>query len=201
MPPTCGRRPHGGGRAGGAGAAGTAGHAGGAGGAAYAGGRAGGDLRGSAARSGAGLPRVETLVATPRQRLDAAGMRLGSGLGLAVARSTATSTGWRGGCSRRCCGLVARQRDQLTAREERLGPRDAAAAGAAGRAAGGLAARLAPALARLLGDAAGRKGGRAARAFPAGDRLEAAPVQRFRRLPTGWRRWTGRGRRWAMPRP
>jgi hypothetical protein len=103
------------------------------------------------------LPRVETLVATPRQRLDAAGMRLGSGLGLAVARKHRDFDRVAGRLQPQALrGLVARQRDQLTAREERLGRAILLRLERRGERLEGLAARLAPALARLLAEA-GRK--------------------------------------------
>ncbi len=62
------------------------------------------DRRGQRLRDlGRALPRPEALVATPRQRLDTAAMRLSSGLGWRSPASTAISTGWRGGCSRSPC--------------------------------------------------------------------------------------------------
>jgi exodeoxyribonuclease VII large subunit len=105
------------------------------------------------------LPRVETLVATPRQRLDAAGMRLGAALGLAVAKKHSAFDRVAGRLQPAALrGLVARQRDQLTARGERLGRAVALRAERRAERLEALAGRLAPALARLLGDA-GRKVG------------------------------------------
>ncbi len=129
------------------------------------------------------LPRVETLVATPRQRLDAAGMRLGSALGLAVAKKHSVFDRVAGRLQPAALrGLLARQRDQLTARDERLGRAIHLRLERRAERLEALAGRLAPALARLLGDA-GRKvaDGRRDLARLA-ERLDAAPVQRLARL-------------------
>jgi len=129
------------------------------------------------------LPRVETLVATPRQRLDAAGLRLGSGLGLAVARKHRDFDRLAGRLQPQAlrAGLL-RQRDLLTAREDRLIRAVRQRIERRTERLADLAARLSPALARLLGDA-GRKvsDGRRDLARLA-DRLEAAPRQRLARL-------------------
>jgi exodeoxyribonuclease VII large subunit len=129
------------------------------------------------------LPRLETLLATPRQRLDASGMRLGSALGLAVTKKHREFDRVAGRLQPQALrGLVARHRDQLAAREDRLirailirleRRRDRLE---------GLAARLAPALARMLGDADRKvaEGRRELARLAA--RLDAAPAQRFRRL-------------------
>ncbi|MFN3577811.1 MAG: exodeoxyribonuclease VII large subunit [Tabrizicola sp.] len=132
---------------------------------------------------GRALPRVEALVASPRQRLDAAAMRLGSGLGLAVSRKHREFDRVAGrlqpGALR--AGL-ARQRDLLTAREERL---DRACRQRLERRAerlADLASRLAPALARMLGEAERRSTEGRARLSVLSSRLEAAPAAGLARL-------------------
>jgi exodeoxyribonuclease VII large subunit len=129
------------------------------------------------------LPRVETLVATPRQRLDAAGMRLGSGLGLAVAKKHRDFDRVAGrlqpGALR--AGL-ARQGDLLGAKGERLGRAILRRLEQRGEKLESLAARLAPALARMLGDAGRRTAEGRGRLAALADRLEAAPAARFARL-------------------
>ena len=129
------------------------------------------------------LPRVETLVATPRQRLDAGAMRLGSALGLAVAKKHREFDRAAGRLQPQALrGLVARQGDQLAARGERLGRAILLRLERRGERLEALAARLAPALARLLGEA-GRKVSDGRRELSRLEgRLEAASEQRFRRL-------------------
>jgi exodeoxyribonuclease VII large subunit len=129
------------------------------------------------------LPRLEALLATPRQRLDASGMRLGSALGLAVTKKHREFDRVAGRLQPQALrGLVARQRDQLAAREDRLIRAILTRMERRRDRLEGLAARLAPALARMLGDA-GRKVAEGRRELARlGDRLDSAPVQRFRRL-------------------
>ena len=129
------------------------------------------------------LPRVEALVATPRQRLDAGAMRLGSALGLAVARKHRDFDRVAGRLQPQALrGLVARQRDLLGARQDRLVRAILVRLERRGERLEALAARLAPALARLMGEA-GRKvtDGRRDLARMS-ERLDAALDQRFRRL-------------------
>ncbi len=132
---------------------------------------------------GRALPRLETLLATPRQRLDAGTARLGAALGLAVARK-------RGGFDRVAGrvqpallrGALARQRDLLQGRQDRLTRAMALRAERRRERLEPLAARLAPALARLLGDAARRTGDGQVRLQALGARLDAAPGARLARL-------------------
>jgi exodeoxyribonuclease VII large subunit len=132
---------------------------------------------------GRALPRVETLVATPRQRLDAAGMRLGSGLGLAVAKKHREFDRLAGRLQPAALrGLVARQMDLLSAREERLGRAILLRLERRGERLADLAARLAPALARMMGDAGRRTAEGRLRLQGLADRLEAAPRLRLARL-------------------
>jgi exodeoxyribonuclease VII large subunit len=129
------------------------------------------------------LPRVETLLATPRQRLDASATRLSSALGMAVVRKHREFDRVAGRMQPMVlrAGLQ-RQRDLLTGREGRLAQAMLARMERRHDRLEGLAARLAPALARMLGDAARRTGEGRARLEGLAARLDAAPVQRFRRL-------------------
>ena len=103
---------------------------------------------------GRALPRLEGLVAGPRQRMDGVVLRLGGALGLAVSRKRGRFDGVAGRLRPEALGvLVARRRDRVEGHGRDL----------VGftqrrfeRAAAGLdkwASRLAPALARLIGDA------------------------------------------------
>jgi exodeoxyribonuclease VII large subunit len=129
------------------------------------------------------LPRVEVLVATPRQRLDTAAMRLGAALGLAVAQKHRAYDRLAGRMQPTTLrAALARRRDLLEARADRL---DQALLRRLERRAdrlADLAARLAPALARLRGDAARRVAEGRGRIAALSDRLEAAPRQRLARL-------------------
>jgi exodeoxyribonuclease VII large subunit len=129
------------------------------------------------------LPRVETLLATPRQRLDAASTRLSSALGLAVVKKHREFDRVAGRMQPALlrAGLQ-RQSDLLAGREARLVQAMLARMERRRDRLEGLAARLAPALARLLGDAARRTGEGRARLEVLAARLDAAPAQRFRRL-------------------
>lgn len=129
------------------------------------------------------LPRVETLVATPRQRLDGAGLRLASGLGLAVAKKHREFDRVAGRLqpSALRTGLM-RQRDLLAGRDERLVRAIRLRLERRSERLADLSARLAPALARMLGEA-GRKVADGRRdLIRLGDRLEAAPALRLARL-------------------
>ena len=141
-------------------------------------------LRGQRLRDlGRAMPRVETLVATPRQRLDAATLRLASGLGLAVAKK-------RGGFDRVAGrmqpallrGALARQGDLLSARADRLNRAIHLRLDRSAERQRLLAARLAPALARLLGDAARRTEEGRTRLEALAARLDAAPAKALARL-------------------
>jgi exodeoxyribonuclease VII large subunit len=129
------------------------------------------------------LPRVETLVATPRQRLDGAVTRLSSALGLAVARKR--------GMFDRVAGRMQpavlrsgleRQRDLLAAREERLARAVLQRLERRGERLADVAARLAPALTRMLGEAARRTAEGRVRLLALDERLQSAPKARFARL-------------------
>ncbi|MFP5480056.1 MAG: exodeoxyribonuclease VII large subunit, partial [Alphaproteobacteria bacterium] len=128
------------------------------------------------------LPRLEALLATPRQRLDSAALRLGSALGLAVTRKHRDFDRVAGRLQPQALrGLVARQRDQLAAKGERLGRAILIRQERRGERLEAFAARLAPALARMLAEA-GRKAAEGRRDLERlSERLEAAPVARFAR--------------------
>jgi exodeoxyribonuclease VII large subunit len=129
------------------------------------------------------LPRVETLVATPRQRLDGAAMRLGSGLGMAVTRKHRDFDRVAGRLQPQALRAgLARQRDLMAAREERLRRAVLLRLERRGERLSDLAARLSPALQRMLGEA-GRKVGDGQRELQRlAERLEAAPRVRLSRL-------------------
>jgi exodeoxyribonuclease VII large subunit len=132
---------------------------------------------------GRALPRVETLVATPRQRLDSAGLRLGAGLGLAVAKKHRDFDRVAGRLQPQALrGLLARQGDVLAARAERLARAMGLRLERRGERLADLGARLAPALARMLGEAARKTGDGRRDLLRLSERLEAAPRQRLARL-------------------
>jgi exodeoxyribonuclease VII large subunit len=129
------------------------------------------------------LPRVEVLVAGPRQRLDAGALRLGAALGQAVARRQRDFD--RLGARLQPLVLragLARQRDLLGARGGQLSRAFTRRSERWADRLEGLAARLAPALGRLMTEAARRvdTGRRDLARLDA--RLQAAPGDRFRRL-------------------
>lgn len=141
-------------------------------------------LRGQRLRDMArALPRLDALLATPAQRLDAAGQRLSGALGLSVARRRTAFERSSGRMRpealsalllRRYEGLNAaglRLDAGMTRRRERAADRAAA-----------LGARLAPALARMIADAARTtaEGQRRLQALAA--RLDAAPGMRLSAL-------------------
>ncbi|WP_333814632.1 exodeoxyribonuclease VII large subunit [Tabrizicola sp.] len=129
------------------------------------------------------LPRVETLVATPRQRLDAGALRLSAGLGLAVAKKHREFDRLAGRLQPQALRAgLARQADLLTSRTERLGRAVLQRLERRGERLEALAARLAPALVRMLGDAARRTAEGRGRLATLSDRLEAAPRARLARL-------------------
>ncbi|MBD3765853.1 MAG: exodeoxyribonuclease VII large subunit, partial [Rhodobacterales bacterium] len=130
---------------------------------------------------GRALPRLETLLDTPRQRLDRAGDRLAAALGLATARGAARLAAGAArlrpdllvqALARRAERLAERQRLLDAALDRRLDRRAEAAAG--------LAARLAPALARSLAEAARSTARGRADLAAQGARLDAAMAARLR---------------------
>jgi len=129
------------------------------------------------------LPRVETLVATPRQRLDAASMRLSAALGLAVAKKRGVFDRLGGRMQPAVLrAAVVRQRDILGAQGDRLQRAVHLRLDRLAERQLGLAARLAPALARMLAEA-GRKTGDGRRDLDRlAARLDAAAMSRLQRL-------------------
>jgi exodeoxyribonuclease VII large subunit len=132
---------------------------------------------------GRALPRLDTLLAGPRQRMDGTAARLAAALGLAVARK-------RGGFDRVAGlmrpevlrALLARRRDGIALWDQRLGSSVARRLERSRDRAEALAARLAPALARLQGDAARRVAEGRGTLAVLSRRLDAAPMVRFQRL-------------------
>jgi exodeoxyribonuclease VII large subunit len=129
------------------------------------------------------LPRLEALLASPRQRFDGSVQRLGGALGMAAARKRA---GFGAVASRlrseALLGLVARRREQSQALMRAL---DAARARRVERAtdrAAALAARLAPALARLILQGARKTDEGRVQLLALDARLQAAPAARLTAL-------------------
>jgi exodeoxyribonuclease VII large subunit len=129
------------------------------------------------------LPRVETLVASPRQRLDGAVMRLSAALGLAVAKKRGVFDRLAGRMQPMVLrAALVRQRDLLTGREERLARAMQRRLERLADALRPLSARLAPALGRMLGDASRKLAEGRARLAELDRRLEAAPALRLQLL-------------------
>lgn len=129
------------------------------------------------------LPRIETLVATPRQRLDAATMRLSAGLGLAVAKKHRDFDRIAGRMQPAVLrAALVRQRDLLTGREVRLARAIQLRLERRAERLADLGARLSPALARMLTDAARRTGEGRSRLTGLVARLDAAPAHRLSQL-------------------
>ncbi|WP_103334072.1 exodeoxyribonuclease VII large subunit [Pseudotabrizicola formosa] len=126
------------------------------------------------------LPRLETLLATPAQRLDAATGRLAGGLSLAVSRKRAVFARQAGRLSSTTLvGLVVRRREALARRAEALEARLARRRDLWHGQFDKWASRLAPSLARLITQAGGKITGQRAVLQGVSARLEAAPVQRL----------------------
>ena len=138
-------------------------------------------LRGQRLRDlGRALPRLDGLLASPRQRLDGGVQRLAAALGLAVARKRARFEA-QGGRHRpeALLAVFARRGDRLLGLGRDL---DSRAERRLDRARVGLtnwASRLAPSLSRLIGAAAGTIARDRGRVAAAGARLDAAPLQRL----------------------
>jgi exodeoxyribonuclease VII large subunit len=129
------------------------------------------------------LPRVETLLATPRQRLDGSATRLSSALGLAVVRKHREFDRLAGRMQPAVLRAgLARQRDLLAGREARLGQAMLARMERRRDRLEAVAARLVPALARMLGDAARKTVEGRSRLDGLVVRLDAAPAMRLRQL-------------------
>ncbi|MDP3648839.1 MAG: exodeoxyribonuclease VII large subunit [Tabrizicola sp.] len=141
-------------------------------------------LRGQRLRDlGRALPRLDSLLSAPRQRLDGAGARIGAALGLAVAQKHRQFDRVAGPMRPELLlGLAARRRDGMRLWEQRL---EAALARRLERArdrADNQAGRLVPALERMIA-AADRRVQDGNRELAAkGARLDAAAGARLKRL-------------------
>ena len=126
------------------------------------------------------LPRLEALLAGPRQRFDTGVQRLGGALGLSVTRRRgrfeAVAVRVR---PEALLAVFARRDDRLTALGRALDDRAERHAERARAALDKWASRLAPALARLIGDAGRDIAKGQARLAGLALRLEAAPVKRL----------------------
>lgn len=129
------------------------------------------------------LPRLESLLATPRQRLDTAAQRLGGALGMAAARKRgiyATSA------SRlrpeALLSLIARRREALNTADLRLNDRTARAQERKHASFDKWASRLAPALTRLISDATRKTAEGRIKLLQLDSRLQTAPTQRLASL-------------------
>ncbi len=129
---------------------------------------------------GRALPRLDALMAGPRQRLDAAAQRLGGGLGLAVARKR--------GAYERSAGLIRpetllrlleRRRDGLNRTAGQIDQVNARLHDRRHAALDKWGSRLAPALARLIVDTERQASEGTARLALLAQRLDRAPTQRM----------------------
>ncbi len=141
-------------------------------------------LRGQRLRDlGRALPRLENLLATPRQRLDGAGARVGAALGLAVTQKHRQFD--RVAVPMRpelLLGLVARRRDGMRLWEQRLAAALARRLERARDRSDGLAGRLVPALDRMIATADRRVADGSRELAAKGERLDLAAGARLKRL-------------------
>ncbi len=141
-------------------------------------------LRGQRLRDVArALPRLESLLASPAQRLDTATGRLSGGLSLAVSRKRGSYERQAGRLSPVALqGLVVRRREAVARRAEALEARLARRQDLWHGALDKWASRLAPSLARLIAQAGGRIAEQRRAVQGVSARLEAAPQQRLAEL-------------------
>ncbi len=129
------------------------------------------------------LPRLETVLAAPRQRHDAAAQRLGGALGMAAARKRAGFGAVAGRLRPEALALLlARRREALQAQSGRLDDRMARADERRHAGFDKWASRLPGALARLIGAAQRQSADGRARLTALSVRLEAAPQARTQAL-------------------
>ncbi|OYU40741.1 MAG: exodeoxyribonuclease VII large subunit [Pseudorhodobacter sp. PARRP1] len=129
------------------------------------------------------LPRLESLLATPRQRLDTAGQRLGGALGMAAAKKRgAYATIASRLRPEALLILLTRRHEALEAANLRLGDRMARMAERKHANFDKWASRLPSALTRLIGDASRKTADGRAKLAALDARLQAAPAQRLRSL-------------------
>ncbi len=141
-------------------------------------------LRGQRLRDlGRALPRLEGVLAGPRQRFDAAAQRLAGALSMARAARAAAFAGVAGRLQPQALhGLIGRRAEQRTGVARALEAAFARRLERAGDRALGLAARLAPALQRLILQAARRTIEGRAQVLALDLRLQAAPRLRLAAL-------------------
>ena len=129
------------------------------------------------------LPRLETLLATPRQRLDTAAQRLGGALGMAAAKKRGTYATIASRLRPEALlALIARRAEALNNAHLRLNDRNLRAQERKHASFDKWASRLAPALTRLIGDAKRKTAEGHHKLIQLDTRLQAAPSQRLRVL-------------------
>jgi exodeoxyribonuclease VII large subunit len=125
------------------------------------------------------LPRLETLLAQPAQRLDLWSGRLGGALGIAAARKRAAFERAARLRVETLSGLISIKTTDLQTRAQRLGDRAALAVERKHGQMDKWASRLEPALARLMSGAARDIGRDRDRLAALDSRLQAAPARRL----------------------
>ncbi len=129
------------------------------------------------------LPRLETLLATPRQRLDTATQRLGGALGMAAAKKRGTYATIASRLRPEALlVLIARRGEALGNAHLRLTDRTLRATERKHAAFDKWASRLSPALIRLISDATRKAAEGHAKLAALDLRLQAAPAQNLTRL-------------------
>ena len=129
------------------------------------------------------LPRLETMLATPRQRLDTAAQRLGGALGMAAAKKRGTYATIASRLRPEALlALIARRAEALNNAHLRLNDRNLRAQERKHASFDKWASRLAPALTRLIGDAKRKTAEGHHKLIQLDTRLQAAPSQRLRVL-------------------
>ncbi len=129
------------------------------------------------------LPRLETLLATPRQRLDTAGQRLGGALGMAAAKKRGTYATIASRLRPEALlALIARRTEALTNANLRLNDRTMRALERKHASFDKWSSRLAPALTRLISDATRKTAEGRIKLAQLDIRLQTAPIQRLATL-------------------
>ena len=129
------------------------------------------------------LPRLEAVLATPRQRYDAAVQRLGGALGMAAAKKRAGFGGVAGRLRPEALlTLIRRKTEQTGTQLNRLDAALSRRLERHGDRAENLSKRLGPALTRLIADAGRKTSDGKAKLAQLDARLQAAPAERLARL-------------------
>ncbi len=129
------------------------------------------------------LPRLETLLATPRQRLDTAGQRLGGALGMAAAKKRGTYATIASRLRPEALlTLIARRTEALNTADMRLTDRIMRVAERKHASFDKWSSRLAPSLTRLISDATRKTTEGRIKLAQLDARLQAAPTQRLATL-------------------